>query len=440
MKGDVRRRDVLKTKRAKRISGSLSVPGDKSVSHRAAIIGAIARGQTTIANFSPALDCRRTLECLEAIGARPRFSADGKLIVEGLGLRGLREPQDVLDVGNSGTTLRVLPGVLAGQEFFSVITGDASVRGRPMARVIDPLRDMGARITGRRGGSFAPLAIDGRVLHGTSYRTPVPSAQVKTAILLAGLLAEGRTTVAEISSSRDHTERMLKHFGAAIDRADLSATVTGGKQFEGADVSVPGDLSSAAFFLVAVALVPGSSLILKDVGVNPTRTGIIEALTNMGAEIQMQNLSGKSNEPRADLFVKSAGLHGTTVEGELIPQVIDELPVLAVAATQAEGRTVVRNARELRVKESDRIATLVSELRKLGAKIEELDDGFMVEGPVKLKGAPVESHGDHRIAMALAIAGLVASGTTSIHEPECIDVSFPDFERSLASLLRESGR
>ncbi|MEW6188876.1 MAG: 3-phosphoshikimate 1-carboxyvinyltransferase [Actinomycetota bacterium] len=424
----------LKIAKISGLRGVIKVPGDKSISHRALIIGSLTSGKTSILNFLSAADCLSTLACIQALDVRVEILKPGSLIIHGVGLHGLKEPQDVLNVGNSGTTLRVLPGVLAGQNFFSVLTGDQSIRRRPMDRVVDPLRQMGAQIWARNDG-YAPIAILGRSLHGITYTMPISSAQVKTCLLLAGLLAEGKTIITEPHQSRDHTERMLKFLGADINIRGTSYSITGQSSLESGEISIPGDVSSTAFLIVGALITPQSELIIKDVGVNPTRTGALEVLKKMGAHIELEDFCVKSDEPRADILVKSSKLSGVTIGGEIIPRLVDELPVLAVAATQAEGITVVKDAQELRVKETDRISATCTNLRKLGADIEELEDGFIVKGPTKLKGTVCRSYGDHRMAMALSIAGLVAEGTTIIEGSECIDISFPGFEKALRDLI-----
>jgi 3-phosphoshikimate 1-carboxyvinyltransferase len=409
------------------LRGVLHVPGDKSISHRAAILGAIAEGTTRIVGFLRAEDCMSTLRCLRALGVP--IEERGSALEVGGGV--LREPDDVLDVGNSGTTLRLLAGVLAGRRFHSVLTGDASIRRRPMDRVADPLRRMGARISGRQGGRLAPLGIDGGGLHGIAYRTPVASAQVKSAVLLAGLSAEGDTTVEEPSQSRDHTERMLGAFGVEVTREGLTTHLRGPAALRATEVRVPGDLSSAAFFLVAAALVPGSELAVANVGLNQTRTGVLDILGMMGITIDVRDVREEGGEPVGTVAVRAGRLHGTVIGGALIPRAIDELPVLAVAASLAEGETVIRDAAELRVKESDRVEALVRELGRLGAAIEARADGLVITGGRRLRGGHVASGGDHRIAMALAVAGLCADGPVTIDDPACIETSFPGFAEAL---------
>lgn len=409
------------------LRGVVRVPGDKSISHRAAILGAIAHGTTRIWGFLRAEDCLSTLRCLRALGVAIDDRGSEMEIRGG----GLREPEEILDVGNSGTTLRLLAGVLAGQRFHSVLTGDASIRRRPMDRVVDPLRRMGARISGREGGRLAPLAMSGGELRGITYATPVASAQVKSALLLAGLFADGDTVVQEPLQSRDHTERMLGAFDAEVVRGGLTVRLRGPQALSGTEVRVPGDLSSAAFFLVAAALVPGSELAVAGVGLNPTRTGVLDALRMMGAAVEVRDLKEESGEPVGTVLVRGGVLHGTVIGGDLIPRAIDELPVLAVAASLAEGETVIRDAAELRVKESDRIEALARELGRLGARVEARPDGLAIVGTRRLRGGRVASAGDHRIAMALAVAGLCADGAVTVDDPACIETSFPGFADAL---------
>ncbi len=422
------------------LRGRIRVPGDKSISHRALLLGAIAQGATRVENFLPAADCLATLSCVRALGIEVERTSGRELIVRGRGLRGLREPSDVLDCRGSGTTMRLLAGILAGQPFYSVLTGSEQLRRRPMGRIAEPLRRMGATVLGRQGGRLPPLTIRGGGLRGIDYALPVASAQVKSAILLAGLYAEGPTTVHEPGPARDHTERMLRAQGARIEVRGRAVTLYPGGELAGLEVTVPGDFSSAAFFIAAACLVPGSELVIEEVGVNPTRTGFLEVLRAMGAEVAVENRRERGGEPVADIVVRTEGgdggppLRGVEVGGELVPRMIDEFPILAVVATQAEGETVVRDAAELRVKETDRIAAIASELRKLGAHVGERPDGFVVEGPTRLVGARVDSHGDHRLAMSLAVAGLVAEGETIVEGAECIGDSFPGFEESWAAL------
>lgn len=418
----------------KGLSGTCKVPGDKSISHRAALLGALARGETVIENFLMGSDCLHTLECLQSLGVE--LSVEGNAVrVTGRGLHGLLEPPEVLDAGNSGTTIRLLLGVLAGNDLFAAITGDSSLRQRPMGRVIKPLRLMGAEILGRDGGNRAPLALRGRQeLTAIEYTLPVASAQLKSAILLAGLQAQGTTRVIQPQPSRDHTERLLRHFGAAVGDESGCIAVDGGVELTGGRVQVPGDLSAAAFLLVAASVVPESLVVIRDVGMNPTRTGIIQVLEMMGASVEVSNERTWGGEPVADLRVAAAPLHGVCIGGELIPRVIDEIPVIAVAAAMARGVTEIRGAGELRYKETDRIASIVSELSKMGAKVRELPDGLIIEGTGALSGASTASWGDHRMAMALAVAGTVAQGVTEVKNTEAIEVSFPGFVQTMKQL------
>lgn len=419
--------------KGKPLAGVVEVPGDKSISHRAAILGALAEGKTVIRNFLHGEDCLSTLRCLEALGV-PVIRDGETVVVEGVGLDGLKEPADVLDAGNSGTTARLLLGVLAGQPFYSVLTGDASLRRRPMGRVIEPLAAMGARFFGRDGGKYLPVTVIGGQLAPANYRTPVASAQLKSALLLAALYADGWTRVHEPAPSRDHTERMLAAFGAEVNFGSGWAEVHGRPRLKGQQVTVPGDISSAAFFMVAAAVVPGSDVLIKQVGINPTRTGIIDVLREMGADLSLENVGKEGGEPVADIRVRGSRLRGVEISGPIIPRLIDELPVLAVAALYAEGETVVRDAAELRVKETDRIAAMTGELRNLGGAIEALDDGFRVRGSGMLAGGRVRSHGDHRVAMSLAVAALNCTGPVEIDDTECIAISYPGFLQTLASL------
>lgn len=432
---------------AERVNGDLTVPGDKSISHRATLLGALATGETRIANFLRSADCMATIRCLRALGITIEEGADtgegvGRLVVHGRGLRGLQAPQDVLDCGGSGTTMRLLAGILAGQSFACTLTGNEALRRRPMARIIEPLRRMGATIFGADGDRLPPLHIEGAALHGIAYHLPVASAQVKSALLLAALYAKGPTLLHEPAPSRDHTERMLKAMGISLDTVGtqivLDPAPTADKPLPPLDISVPGDLSSAAFFIVAACLLPDSSVRVRDVGVNPTRTGLLDVLRGMGAQIIVENERLVSGEPVADIVARSSRLHGVTIGGDLVPRMIDEFPILAVAATQAEGITYVRDAAELRVKESDRIAAIASQLTRLGARIEERPDGFVIYGPTPLCGIEVDAHRDHRLAMSLAIAGLLATGRTSIEGAESIPDSFPGFERQLGAIIARS--
>ncbi|HBT20514.1 MAG TPA: 3-phosphoshikimate 1-carboxyvinyltransferase [Peptococcaceae bacterium] len=434
----------IKICRANSLKGEVEVPGDKSISHRAVMLGALAEGITEIKGFLSGEDCLSTVKCFRQLGVKIEELGKNHLKVYGVGLNGFTEPEDVLDAGNSGTTMRLLLGILSGQKFYSVITGDASLRKRPMDRVIKPLKMMGAQIRARNKDSLAPVSIlghDAAVLKPIEYETPVASAQVKSALLLAGLFCEGTTVISEKVKTRDHTERMLKAFGADIEIKDEGRRILlkGPSHLRGREVKVPGDISSASFFIVAGCLVPGSEIIISNVGVNSTRTGILDILSSMGADIKLFNKRILCGEPVADIAVKHSSLKAVEIGGEIIPRVIDEIPVLAVAACRAYGTTVIRDAAELRYKETDRIGIIAAELRKMGARIKEMDDGFIIEGPVSLKGASLNSHGDHRIAMALAVAGLTAEGETIIKDAQCAAISFPNFYETLWELMEISG-
>jgi 3-phosphoshikimate 1-carboxyvinyltransferase len=415
------------------VRGQIRVPGDKSISHRALMLGAIAEGQTQIQGLLLGEDPCSTAACFRAMGATISELNEDHVTVQGIGLGQLQEPLDVLDCGNSGTTIRLMLGLLASHPHrFFAVTGDASLRSRPMKRVIQPLQQMGAEIWSR-GGGFAPLAVQGQTLKPIHFESPIASAQVKSCILLAGLMVDGAVTVKEPALSRDHSERMLKAFGANIivDPETCSATVMGPARLTGQPVVVPGDISSAAFWLVAAAIIPNSELLVENVGVNPTRTGILEALAQMGADVKLENQRVVAGEPVADLRVRSSLLQACTIAGDLIPRLIDEIPILAVAATQAQGTTIIRDAAELRVKESDRLAVMAAQLNRMGANVTELPDGLEITGGTPLKGTEVDSHTDHRIGMSLAIAALVASGTTVIQRAEAAAISYPNFTPTL---------
>lgn len=419
------------------LQGKIRVPGDKSISHRALMLGAIAQGETEIQGLLLGEDPHSTANCFRAMGAEISELNTEMVRVKGIGLGQLQESVDVLNAGNSGTTLRLMLGLLAshpGRLF--VVTGDSSLRSRPMSRVVQPLQQMGAQIWGRQGGSLAPLAIQGQTLQPIHYHSPIASAQVKSCILLAGLMADGQTTVTEPALSRDHSERMLQAFGAelSINPETHSVTITGPAQLHGQTVIVPGDISSAAFWLVAGAIVPGSELLIENVGVNPSRTGVLEALSMMGADIELENQRLVAGEPVADLRVRSSSLRGCTIAGDMVPRLIDEIPILAVAAVFAQGKTIIRDAAELRVKESDRIATTATQLNRMGARVTELADGLEITGDTPLTGSDVDSHTDHRIAMSLAIAALNAKGTTTIHGAEAAAVSYPNFTATLQQI------
>lgn len=417
------------------LKGNISVPGDKSISHRSLILGSIAQGETRIYNFLNSLDCLQTFECMQSLGAEIELGEDNFIKIKGNGLYGLQEPKDMLEVGNSGTTIRLLAGLLSGQNFYSVLNGDNSIRKRPMKRVVQPLRLMGADIWGREDGQLAPLSIKGSLLNPLQYTLPVASAQVKSALLLAGLYAAGETIIKEPLPTRDHTERMLSIMQADIMISHQEIIIIGGKYLKGTDLFIPGDISSAAYFIAAASILKDSKIVVSQVGVNPTRTGIIKILKKMGAKINILNYLIKSNEPQADLEIEYSELKGIEIMPEEVPFLIDELPLIALVATQAQGKTIVSGAKELRVKETDRLKAIVSELKKMGANIKEKEDGFIVVGPSKLQGAACESYHDHRIAMSLAIAGLLAEGKTVIKNSECIDISFPGFENTLRKLI-----
>ena len=418
-----------------RLEGTVVPPGDKSISHRAALLNAIADGDAVISNFCVGDDRSSMLGCLRGLGVEieERDAERGVYHVSGRGKRGLVEPSDYLYSGNSGTTMRLVSGLLAAQDFFSVITGDSSLRGRPMKRILLPLELMGAQVMGRGGGSLAPLAFNGGGgggLTGIEYDMPVASAQLKSCILIAGLYADGETTVIQPAESRDHTERMMAAMGVDIEKEGLRVTVRP-SELKSMDVQVPSDISGAAFWLVAGAAHPNARVRVRGVGINPSRTGVLDVLNEMGANIRMENVREDANEPSADLIAESSDLRGIDIGGDIIPRVIDELPVLAMAASQASGRTTIRDAAELRVKESDRISATAEGLAALGATVRETDDGMMIEGGAKLSGAEVVSHGDHRIAMAMAVAGLVADGETVIGDSDAADVSYPSFWQTL---------
>ncbi len=418
------------TNPVKAVRGEISVPGDKSISHRSIMLGSIAKGITTVTGFLRGEDNMATLNAFRAMGVE--IEDDGTTLkIHGRGLHGLSEPEDLLDCGNSGTSIRLLTGLLAGQSFFSVLTGDRYLRKRPMRRVVTPLAAMGATIAGRAGGEKAPLAITGSKLKGISYESPVSSAQVKSAILLAGLYAEGETRVTEPHLSRDHSERMLRHFGADIEADGRVVAIRGGRELSGQTIAVPGDISSAAFFMVAGLIVPDSEILIKGVGINPTRTGILDILKMMGGDISLLNSREVSGEPVADILVRSSRLKGIEISGDLVPRAIDEFPVIAVAAATAEGKTVVRDARELRVKETDRIKAMADNLRLAGIRVDEADDGMTVYGANGFTAFRADSQGDHRIAMSMLIASLVADGECTVIDTGCIATSFPTFSRLL---------
>ena len=425
----------IRVRAPKRLSGTVQVPGDKSISHRAALFGAIASGRTEITGYLEGEDCLNTLTAVRALGALVTRKGPGHYLVDGAGLSGLREPDQVIDCGNSGTTARLLMGVLAGQPFWTFLTGDDSLRRRPMKRVVEPLTRMGATVVGREDGSRLPLGVRGaRPLRAIAHDSPVASAQVKTALLLAGLWADGPVTVTEPVRSRDHTERMLRGFGARLSVDGTTVTLTPGAELRGQGIAVPGDFSSAAFLLVAGTIARGAEITVTGVGVNETRTGLLDALEWMGAPVGRSHAALAAGEPVADLTTRSATLRCAVVGAPMIPRLIDEVPILAVAACMAQGRTRITDATELRVKESDRIRSIAAALGKLGARITEAHDGLEIEGGARLRGATVQSGGDHRMAMALCVAGLVAEGETIVEDTECIGTSYPGFVETVNAL------
>jgi 3-phosphoshikimate 1-carboxyvinyltransferase len=431
----------LTVRRISRLHGEIDVPGDKSITHRALLLSALAEGPSHISGYLDGGDCRATTGCLRALGVTIDSPAPGEMTVHGVGLHGLREPETVLDCVRSGTTMRLLAGLLSGQPFYSVLNGDTQLVRRPMDRVVIPLRQMGATVLGRQDGRYPPLTVSGGDLHGIEYALPVASAQLKSSLLLAALYAKGETRLIEPAPSRDHTERMLIGRGVPLQSHGLTHTLMGPvERLKALDVAVPGDFSSAAFFIVAALLVENDGVLIRHVGINPTRTGLPDILIAMGARIEMPNSRDEGGEPVADLLVRRSDLCAVEVGGDLVPRTIDEFPILALAATQARGTTRVRDAAELRVKESDRIATTVRALRALGAEIVDHPDGFDVHGPTPLRGAVAPSGGDHRLAMTLAIAGLVADGETVVEDVGSISDSFPGFVDRLDILTEGAWR
>ncbi len=424
----------LRIRPSRGLKGELTLPGDKSISHRSVLLAALADGTTEISGFLTGEDTQHTARAMQQLGIPVEGIGSDRLVVHGKGLDGLSEPAGVLDLGNSGTGMRLLAGLLAGQDFFSVLTGDQYLTKRPMGRIVDPLRRMGAVIDGRGDGKLAPLAIRGTrgKIKALDYRSPVASAQVKSAVLLCGLYADGDTSVTEPLKSRDHTERMLRSFGVDVREDGLRVTLRGRQRLTAAgSLNIPADISSAAFFLVAASIVPGSELVIRNVGVNATRTGIIDILLAMGADLTLENRREQAGEPVADIRVRYRQLKAVEISGDLVPRAIDEFPILAVAASYAVGATSIRDAAELRVKESDRITAIAIELTKLGAMITERPDGMEIRGGKVLTGALCESHGDHRIAMSLAVAGLAARGETVVRDSAWIETSFPGFGQLL---------
>ncbi len=424
---------MIQSSKKASLKGVITIPGDKSISHRSIMFGAMAKGKTTVDGFLLGDDCLSTISCFQKLGVKIDVNGN-QVSIESDGIKNWHEPQDILNTGNSGTTTRLLLGILAASPIYAVMIGDDSIAKRPMKRVIDPLRQMGAQILGRSGGQYTPLAVQGTTLQGITYQMPVASAQVKSAILLAGLNSEGTTIVTEREPTRDHTERMMRQFGVQVESVDGDIHLRGGQQLVSTHIDVPGDISSAAFFLVAGAITDTSDIMLKNVGLNPTRTGIIDVLSQMGANLKVEESITNGEEPFGNIRIKSSELKGIEIGGELIPRLIDELPIIALLATQAYGTTVIRDAAELKVKETDRITAVVNELKKLGANIEATDDGMIIKGPVQLNGGTVTSYGDHRIGMMGAIASLIASEPVEIDDPSCISVSYPNFFEHLKNV------
>lgn len=419
--------------KSKPLRGEITIPGDKSISHRAVMFGAISDGTTSVTNFLKGADCLSTISCFRKLGIDIDVKPE-EILIHGKGLHGLSSPQSILDVGNSGTTTRLISGILSGQSFTSELTGDASICSRPMKRIITPLSMMGASVESLHNNGCAPLRITGQPLKGIHYQSPVASAQVKSCILLAGLYADDITRVTEPALSRNHTEIMLNYFGASIDTEGTTASIHPEPVLQGQKVDVPGDISSAAYFIAAGLMIPGSEILIKNVGINPTRDGILRVCRQMGADITLENVSYDNGEPSADLLVKYSQLKGTVIEGDIIPTLIDELPMIAVLASVAEGTTIIRDAQELKVKESNRLDIMVHSLSAMGVDIEGTDDGMIIHGGKPLHGAIIDSHLDHRIAMSFAVAGLAAEGITEITHSECVDISYPKFYQDLISL------
>lgn len=420
-------------KRVNSLKGEIKVPGDKSVSHRAIMLGSLAEGTTEVSNFLQGADCLSTIDCFQKMGVE--VNNHGTIVtIKGNGLHGLKKPKHTLDVGNSGTTIRLMTGILSAQDFQVTVNGDASIQKRPMGRIVAPLSKMGANIISINQNSCAPLQITGKRLKGTHYQSPVASAQVKSSILLAGLYADGETSVTEPYVSRNHTELMFEYFGVTINTKDTTATVFPASKLVAQKVEVPGDISSAAFFLVAGLIIPNSEIIIKNVGINSTRDGILQVCKNMGANITLENVQDKTGEPTADIIVRSSELKGTTIGGSIIPTLIDELPVISLLACFAKGQTVIKDAQELKVKESNRIDIMVKNLSAMGADVTATEDGMIINGGRTLYGTVVDSHLDHRIAMTFAVAGLVADGETKIQGAECVNISYPAFYNDLKKL------
>lgn len=422
----------MEIKKQTRLRGELTVPGDKSISHRAVMFGSLAQGTTRITHFLEGADCLSTISCFRKMGVDIERNAS-EILVHGKGLHGLSAPSEILDVGNSGTTTRLISGILAGQSFTSELNGDASIQSRPMKRIMTPLQSMGADIVSIKGNGCAPLRITGKSLQAVHYQSPVASAQVKSCVLLAGMYADGITRVTEPVLSRNHTEIMLNYLGAKVTSQGTTASIEPEPLLKAREIQVPGDISSAAYFIAAGLLTPDSQILLRNVGINPTRDGILKVCRAMGADISLLNVN-EEGEPVADLLIRSSQLHGTTVEGSIIPTLIDEIPMIAVMAAFAEGTTVIRDAAELKVKESDRIAVVTEGLRRMGADIQPTEDGMIIHGGKPLQGAKINSYLDHRIAMSFAVAGTICDGTMDIVKGDCVNISYPEFYKDLYSL------
>lgn len=426
---------MMKLTRINGLQGELSIPGDKSISHRAVMFGALAKGTTHISNFLSGADCLATIDCFRKMGVKIEQKGTD-VTVYGNGLHGLKQPEDMLDAGNSGTTTRLISGILAGQDFEVTLSGDESLNKRPMKRIMTPLKEMGADIESLNGNDCAPLLIRGAKLKGIHYDSPVASAQVKSCALLAGLYADGKTSVTEPVLSRNHTELMLRSFGVKVESEGTTATITPPEEMYASDIVVPGDISSATFFIVAGLITPNSCIRLKNVGINPTRDGVLRVCKDMGADVTLENIVDNGGEPTADIVVKTSKLKGTVIEGAVIPTLIDEIPVIALLAAFAEGETIIKDAAELKVKESDRIALTVDNLVKMGADAKATEDGMIIQGGKSLHGASIHCKYDHRIAMTFSIAGINADGETIIEDAECINVSYPEFYKQLSSLQK----
>jgi 3-phosphoshikimate 1-carboxyvinyltransferase len=423
----------MKFTKASPLKGEITIPGDKSISHRSVMFGSIAKGTTEISHFLSGADCLSTISCFQSMGVSIDIKGDS-VLVKGRGLRGLKKPVDTLDCGNSGTTTRLISGILAAQDFDVTLTGDDSIKKRPMKRIMEPLSLMGAEITSINDNGCAPLSISGKKLHGIHYTSQVASAQIKSSILLAGLYAEGDTKVTEPYISRNHSEIMLKYFGADVKTEGTTACITPPKELFGNKIKVPGDISSAAFFIAAGLMIPGSEILIKNTGINPTRDGILAVCLDMGADITLLNENMDSGEPTADILVKHSSLHGTTIEGSIIPRLIDELPMIAAMACFAEGETIIKDAAELKVKESNRIEVMVQNLTAMGADVVETEDGMIIRGGKPLHGVVIDSKLDHRIAMTFAVTGLCADGETEILGADCVNISYPGFYKDLEKL------